>query len=54
MILYEEDVKKFICDFCSKHQTNVKRVITGTRGTAICNECVDKCSILLTKAGVKK
>jgi len=28
------------CSFCNKHQDQVKRLMEGTRGVFICDECV--------------
>lgn len=35
------------CDYCGKTQEDVKRIITGGAGAAICGECVLMCMEIL-------
>lgn len=37
------------CDFCNKDQSEVKQMIAGPNGIAICDECVMLCLDVLLK-----
>lgn len=36
-------ISNTICNFCSKDNTQVKKLLAGNNGTHICNECVNLC-----------
>jgi|APCry1669192806_1035432.scaffolds.fasta_scaffold01657_2 ATP-dependent protease Clp ATPase subunit len=38
------------CDFCSKPQSEVFRLVTNEKGIAICNECVAVCVNIINQA----
>ena len=45
-----EKIKNGIrCSFCGKKQEQIDRMISGSNGAYICNECVDICSGILDK-----
>ena len=35
------------CSFCHKSQGEVRKIIAGNGGVAICNECVEVCTDIL-------
>jgi len=37
----------YSCSFCGKTQEQVRRLITGSAGVYICNECVDFCTSII-------
>lgn len=53
MILYNQDTKFHKCDFCHRHQTVVRQMITGLGGSAICDRCVEECTKILIARGFK-
>lgn len=47
-----EKVKTYACDFCGKHQDQVKALIAGMHNAMICDECVSGCvQIVSDQAG---
>jgi hypothetical protein len=42
--------KGAVCSFCGKHNTEVKKVVTGP-GIAICDECICVCCDILCDHG---
>ncbi len=44
MFTHTDEHDQLTCSFCSKHQTQVKRLIAGPKGVYICDECVALCS----------
>jgi hypothetical protein len=40
-----------VCSWCGKHESQVKKLITGP-GVQICDECVKFCSLILRDEGV--
>ncbi len=45
--------KELFCSFCGKSDSEVERIIAGPNNMAICNECIEKCSMLLEKRSEK-
>ena len=45
--------KYYTCDFCRKNQDQVKKIIAGPDGVAICDECVGACNEVLADEKVK-
>jgi len=39
----EEAMSELRCSFCNKAAAEVKKMITGPKGVAICDECVEVC-----------
>lgn len=37
----------YICSFCGKGQSKVKKMILGPENVIICNECVDLCNEII-------
>lgn len=37
------------CDFCAKHQDEVKTLLSGINDAAICNECVSVAVDIISK-----
>jgi ATP-dependent Clp protease ATP-binding subunit ClpX len=37
------------CSFCGKNQNEVKKIISGSNGVNICNECIQVCNYILEK-----
>ncbi len=53
--MFETNIPERRCSFCGKGQSEVEALITGPRGVAICNRCVDECyKMLHEKEGSKK
>lgn len=46
--------KKQSCNFCGKSKEDVEKLIVGGDDIAICNDCVDLCSDILTEDKIKK
>ncbi len=42
-----ELIRTVYCTFCGKSQHNVKLIITGHDGSAICDECVVLCNEII-------
>ncbi|MDR3290123.1 MAG: ATP-dependent Clp protease ATP-binding subunit ClpX [Rickettsiales bacterium] len=42
--------KDICCSFCGKEASEVKKVVSGGGGIAICNECIEMCNIVIKKA----
>lgn len=42
----------YICSFCGKSQTQVRRLIAGLNRVYICDECVALCDQIITEEGV--
>jgi hypothetical protein len=41
------DEEPVSCSFCEKPQDQVRKIIVGTTGATICDECVDLCAEIL-------
>ena len=39
--------EKIRCSFCGKNQDQVRKMIAGTNGVYICDECIELCSEIL-------
>ncbi len=47
--------RDYRCSFCGKAQSQVKRLIAGSRNVFICDECIDLChDIVHEESEVKK
>jgi len=42
------------CSFCGKDQSEVKRIVSGSNGVNICNECIQICNYILEEDKKKK
>jgi ATP-dependent Clp protease ATP-binding subunit ClpX len=40
------------CSFCGKSQSQVRKLIGGSAGVFICDECVDLCCEILEEEGI--
>lgn len=43
----EQATTQLSCSFCSKRQPEVRKLIAGHGGVAICDECLDVCNDLV-------
>ena len=46
------DESSYSCSFCSKSQTEVKRLIAGSEQVYICDECVAVCTQIISGASL--
>lgn len=42
------------CSFCGQPQDQVERLIAGSRGVYICNECVELCNLVISEDQERK
>ncbi len=45
--LMNEESQTYSCSFCGKPNSQVRRMIAGPNGAAICSECVAKCHAMI-------